>query len=65
MVETALDKVEGAPPDLTALMENIRAQDPWALWYLTAAFAILWIYSVVDAGVGGSRQDRIDRGEDQ
>ena len=63
MVGAALDKAERAPTDLAAFVESLKAEDPSLLWYLTAAFAALWLYSVVDSAVAGRRLDGLDRKE--
>jgi hypothetical protein len=39
------------------ITERFRAEDFSALWYLLGAFALLWIYSVVDAHRAGRKID--------
>ena len=43
------------------ITERLRAQDDSLLWCLVAAFAVVWLYSVVDAYLTGKRIDQ--RGE--
>ena len=40
------------------LMDRIMAQDHTTLVLLVAGFAVLWIYSIVDALIGGIKADR-------
>jgi hypothetical protein len=39
------------------IIERLRAEDFSALWYLLVAFALIWIYSVVDAHRAGRKMD--------
>jgi hypothetical protein len=49
---------EGINPSESGLItERFRAEDFSALWYLLGAFALLWIYSVVDAHRAGRKID--------
>ena len=45
------------PSESGLFTEKFRAEDFSALWYLLAAFAVLWIYSVVDAHRAGRKID--------
>ena len=47
------------------LMDRIMAQDHASLVMLFAGFAVLWIYSIVDALIGGIKVDHIDEGHTQ
>ena len=49
--------------DPNALMARLGAEDPTILWILGVAFAAVWVYSVVDAYVGGRKMDRQEAGE--
>ncbi len=48
--------------DPGVIMDKIMAQDPSGLWLLLAAFCVLWVYSVVDAFLGGRDADKLDEG---
>ena len=48
--------------DSQVLMARLGAEDPTMLWVLGVAFAILWIYAVVDAYRGGRKVDQLDAG---
>jgi hypothetical protein len=39
------------------IMARIRTEDPTMLWVILAVFAVLWLYSVVDAFLIGRRID--------
>lgn len=47
--------IDVSNPD--ALMARLRAEDLTLLWVLAVLFVFVWIYSVVDAYVGGRRVD--------
>ncbi|MBW2708723.1 MAG: hypothetical protein JRD04_05485 [Deltaproteobacteria bacterium] len=49
--------------DSRTLMTRLGAEDPTMLWCLGVAFAILWIYAVVDAYVGGRKMDQREAGD--
>ncbi len=49
--------------DPQALMARLGAEDMTLLWVLGVVFAILWIYAVVDAYVGGKKMDQLEAGE--
>jgi 1,4-dihydroxy-2-naphthoate octaprenyltransferase len=48
--------------DSQALMARLGAEDSTMLWCLGIAFAILWIYAVVDAYRGGRKVDQLEAG---
>jgi Zn-dependent protease len=48
--------------DPQALMAKLGAEDPTMLWIIGVAFAILWIYAVVDAYRGGRKVDQLEAG---
>ena len=45
-------------PGSLSVMERINGEDLTILWLLVAAFAILWLYSVIDAFLKGRQIDR-------
>ncbi len=49
--------------DPEALMARISAQDYTLLWCLGVAFAVLWIYAVADAYMGGRKMDQHEAGD--
>ncbi len=49
--------------DPQALMARLGAEDPTMLWLLGVVFAVVWVYGVVDAYVGGKRMDRHEAGD--
>jgi len=44
--------------DPEMIMARLRAQDPTLLWVMAALFLLIWLYSVVDAYIGGRRIDQ-------
>ena len=39
---------------------RLKVQDFSSLWYLFGAFAVIWVYSVLDAFLEGKKIDRFD-----
>ena len=62
IIKALLQNMQMAGPDPAAVMAKLRAQDLSPLWYLLAAFALLWVYSVLDAYVGGRKKDLEEKG---
>ena len=48
--------VDLSNPDM--LMAKLRAEDPSTLWYMAAAFIIIWFFSVLDAYLRGRKIDK-------
>ena len=48
--------------DPAMIMDRVMAEGPSALYWLFAAFCILWAYSVFDAFWGGREADRREEG---
>jgi len=53
----ALVKTFKTRPDPATVMDRLGSEDLSALWILLAAFALLWLYSVVDAYRVGKKAD--------
>jgi hypothetical protein len=51
----------GADPQ--RLLQAIEAENLGSLWVLVALFAVIWIYSVIDAFVSGRRLEAEERHE--
>ncbi|MBC8420243.1 MAG: hypothetical protein KJ573_00950 [Proteobacteria bacterium] len=49
--------------DSETIISRLRAEDPTLFWYMGAAFAIIWFYSVLDAYVGGKKIDQSGEGD--
>lgn len=49
--------------DPAMIMARIRTEDLTLLWTIAALFILLWVYSVVDAYVGGKRMDAMEERE--
>jgi hypothetical protein len=49
--------------DPEMIMAKLRAEDPSILWYMAAAFVVIWFYSVLDAYLGGRKLDRSEEGD--
>ena len=63
IVHSVFQSGHGDISDPQALMMRLRAEDPTMLWLLGVVFAVLWIYAVVDAYVGGKKMDRLEAGD--
>jgi len=53
------------PVDLSnpeIIMAKLRAEDLSLLWYMAAAFVIIWFFSVVDAYLRGKKIDKSEEG---
>ena len=46
--------------DPETIMAKLRAEDPSILWYMAAAFVIIWFFSVLDAYLRGRKIDSVD-----
>ena len=57
ILSAALEAENMNPSDSGLITDRLRVEDFSALWYLLAAFAILWIYSVLDAYRAGRKID--------
>ena len=44
--------------DPEMIMAKLRAEDPSVLWVMAVAFAVIWVYSVLDAYLKGRKIDR-------
>ncbi|MFH1292573.1 MAG: hypothetical protein ABIJ44_00415 [Pseudomonadota bacterium] len=44
-------------------MDRLKAADFSALWYLLVAFALIWLYSVLDAYLTGRKLDQPGEGD--
>ena len=49
----------GHSPDI---MDRLKAADFSTLWYLLVAFALIWLYSVLDAYLTGRNLDQPEEG---
>jgi hypothetical protein len=45
--------------DPEVIMARLRAEDLTLLWAIAALFLLIWVYSVVDAYLGGRRIDEM------
>jgi hypothetical protein len=48
--------------DPAVIMDKFAAQDLSGLWLLLGSFCVLWVYSVIDAFLGGRKADKLDQG---
>ncbi len=46
--------------DPQMILNRLRTEDMTLLWILAALFFLLWIYSVIDAYMGGMRMDQAE-----
>jgi len=58
ILSAALEAENMNPSESGLITDRLRVEDSSALWYLLAAFAVLWIYSVLDAHLTGKKIDR-------
>lgn len=49
----------GVAPSSTEVLHRLKAEDFSLLYGITAAFALLWLYSVVDAFLKGRKMDQM------
>ena len=49
-------RVDLSNPEM--IMAKLRAEDPSILWYMAAAFVIIWFFSVLDAYLRGRKIDK-------
>lgn len=47
--------------DPERIMARLRAEDLTVLWAMAALFLLIWVYSVVDAYMGGRRMDETEQ----
>lgn len=57
ILRAAMEAENINPSKSGVITERLRAEDFSALWYLLGAFALLWVYSVVDAHRAGRKID--------
>ena len=60
-VTSAMGAVADGPPvddKWAALQSQIAADGVGWLWVLITIFVVMWLYSVIDAAIGGARFDR-------
>jgi len=57
ILSVAMEAENINPSESVLITERFRAEDFSALWYLVGAFALLWLYSVVDAHRAGRKID--------
>ncbi len=62
-IRSAMEQLDGSYIASSGLLERLRAEDFSFLWYLLIVFAVLWIYSVVDAHMEGRKQDLLEKKE--
>ena len=62
-VRSAMEQPDGSYTAPSGLLDGLRAEDFSFLWYVLIVFAVLWIYSVVDAYVEGRKRDRLEKKE--
>ena len=51
-------RVDLSNPEM--IMAKLRAEDFSLLWYMAAAFIIIWVFSVLDAYLRGRKIDSVD-----
>ncbi len=49
--------------DPEVIMDKIMAENPAAFIFMFLGFSVLWIYSVIDAFLGGRKADKLDEVE--
>ncbi len=52
----------GLNNDTATIMDKVFSGDYSLLGVLLAVFALLWIYSVIDAFIGGRKADELEKG---
>jgi hypothetical protein len=59
MVQAAMASGGASPNDMLMILERLKSEAPSSLFWLLVAFCVLWCYSVVDAFLGGMKQDKL------
>jgi hypothetical protein len=55
IITSMMANTSSAAADPERFLKAIEAQDLGSLWILVALFAVVWIYSVIDAFLSGQR----------
>jgi hypothetical protein len=63
MVRLVADELEPIHPDPTTVFHHIQDKDLTLLWLLLLAFALLWLFSVIDAFLQGKNSDSTQEGK--
>ncbi len=64
MVACELFRAEDVDPSNSkSIMQKLEAADLSLLWYLLSAFALIWLYSVLDAYLTGKKIDQLGQGD--
>jgi hypothetical protein len=58
VLSRVLKAAHTSPSAHGTLLDRLGAEDLSPLWYLLAAFAVVWLYSVIDAYRTGKKMDR-------
>ncbi|MBN1277014.1 MAG: hypothetical protein JXA35_05940 [Deltaproteobacteria bacterium] len=62
MINSVFRGIEINAANSEIIMERLKLQDTSVLWFLLAIFLILWLYSVLDAFIAGTKIDRFEGG---
>ena len=61
IVSAALKSETINPSDSGVIIDRFRVEDFSLLWCLLLVFAILWLYSVLDAFIAGRKLDQLEK----
>jgi hypothetical protein len=63
LMSVALNTEMISPGHSSDIMDRLKAADFSALWYFLVPFALIWLYSVLDAYLIGRKLDQTGEGE--
>ena len=63
ITRSVLDKMQNNPSNPEMIMDRLGSENLSVLFFLLAVFALLWIYSVVEAYLTGRKIDRFEKGD--
>jgi hypothetical protein len=60
VINATLSEVDLNHLDAQSIIQKLQVQHFTLIWGLVVAFGLLWLYSVVDAFLGGREMDRLE-----
>ena len=63
IIRSILDKMQINPSNNEMMMDRLGSENLSVLFFLLAVFALLWIYSIVEAYLTAKKIDRLEKGD--